>query len=522
MNFTTKDHVRAYLWVLFILFGAASGARAQTAPGTLEAGSRTDSGADIRSLKESLERTQAELAETRAEIRELRGMLEQVLKKDNASASANAVAPTSSEPAAGESAYATSAASNVAGQKPAQIDEDDWQILNARIEELHQDKIESASKYRIKLSGLVLLNLSGVSAQVDNSDLPTVAVPQPLGASSQGSVGASLRQTILGLTGFGPSILGASTSADLQMDFFGGLPSGYGADTSGIMRLRVARIRFDWAKTSLVGGLDVPFFSPNMPTTYLSVAEPAFAAAGNLWTWAPAVSVEQRFDTSFSQLKLQAGIMDAPSYSISSEDERTPTPGESSRQPTYAVRFSANGRDENRTLSFGVSGIYSPQSFPDAGRASGWGLVEDWKFPFLRRLELSGEFFAGKGLDGFGGVPAISSGYQYYDPASAAMLARITMLGGWSQLKVKLDSRSEFNVAAGSGNRDAGTFRRLVLSDSDLVALPPRNQMLFVNYIFRPRSDLVFSPEYRRLRTYPIDGAAAIVNQIGLSAGFLF
>ena len=136
MNFTTKDHVRAYLWVLFILFGAASGARAQTAPGTLEAGSRTDSGADIRSLKESLERTQAELAETRAEIRELRGILEQVLKKDNASASANAVAPTSSEPAAGESAYATSAASNVAGQKPAQIDEDDWQILNARIEEL--------------------------------------------------------------------------------------------------------------------------------------------------------------------------------------------------------------------------------------------------------------------------------------------------------------------------------------------------------------------------------------------------
>jgi hypothetical protein len=46
--------------------------------------------------------------------------------------------------------------------------------------------------------------------------------------------------------------------------------------------------------------------------------------------------------------------------------------------------------------------------------------------------------------------------------------------------------------------------------------------MLFVNYIFRPRSDLVFTPEFRRLRTYPSSGAAVAADQIGLAAAFLF
>jgi hypothetical protein len=43
-----------------------------------------------------------------------------------------------------------------------------------------------------------------------------------------------------------------------------------------------------------------------------------------------------------------------------------------------------------------------------------------------------------------------------------------------------------------------------------------------VNYIFRPRSDLVLSPEFRRLRTYPVTGAPMLANQFGVSAGFLF
>jgi hypothetical protein len=46
--------------------------------------------------------------------------------------------------------------------------------------------------------------------------------------------------------------------------------------------------------------------------------------------------------------------------------------------------------------------------------------------------------------------------------------------------------------------------------------------MMFANYIFRPRSDLLFSAEYRRLRTYEITGSPDSAGQLGLAVGFLF
>jgi hypothetical protein len=54
------------------------------------------------------------------------------------------------------------------------------------------------------------------------------------------------------------------------------------------------------------------------------------------------------------------------------------------------------------------------------------------------------------------------------------------------------------------------------------MSVPARNDMLFANYIFRPRSDLLFSAEYRRLRTYEVTGSPNTAGQIGLAIGFLF
>lgn len=387
-----------------------------------------------------------------------------------------------------------------------------------------QEKVESGSKYRLKLWGLALFNGFGNFGRVDDMDVPTEALHR-LPGDSGGSLGASVRQSIIGLTGTGPEILGARTSADLQMDFFGGLPSGYGGGTSGIFRIRLSRIRFDWDQTSVVGGLDTLFFSPNVPTSYMSLAVPAFASSGNLWTWSPTIRVERRFNTAISQFKIEAGFLDPSGYTTASTATRQPTPGESSRQPVYAVRVSANGTHGDRPMSLGASGIYFPQHFRGGDTVHGWGSVIDWRFPLLPHTELSGEFFAGKGLGSFGGAPVPivrSQDYNQYIQLGAPALARITMLGGWSQLKVVVDSRNEFNVAAGTGGRNSGDLAQAATLFPPLEYLSPRNQMMFVNYIFRPRSDLLFSTEYRRLRTYPLSGPPATAGQLGLAAGFLF
>jgi hypothetical protein len=499
----------------------------QSAPErTASPNGQTVSGQDLNGkielLTRSLEQTQTELARSRSEIEQLRSMLGEVLKRMD---SAQAAAPTQGiRPSEGVSA--AGASSSEAGPPAAQISQDDWDLLNARVEEQRQTKVESGSKFRLRLSGLALFNMFDTAGNVDNLDVPSIALPK-FARFPTGGVGASVRQSIVGITGIGPEIFGARTSADLQMGFYGGLPSGYNATTSGIANLRIVRIRFDWENRSVIAGLDTPFFSPNMPTTYMSVAVPGFASAGNLWTWTPTIRVEQRFGGPGSPFKVEAGLLD-PSSNINyttNNNLRVASPTESSRIPTFATRFSYNRKSEERPASFGVSGVYSPQEFFGPYHQTGWAAVADWKFGLLPRTELSGQFFTGRGIDGFGGVPENPYPLQnqlLYNTFTARLLGDVGVIGGWSQLKFRWNARHEFNVAAGTGGRNSAELRQALLYNIQPPLIPARNQMVFGNYIYRPRSDLLFSAEYRRLRTYEITGSPDSAGQFGLAVGFLF
>ena len=515
MRAIIERQLRLFAPLLCVLAFAGSIVRAQEITGQSPAEGQTALGAKIEVLTHSIEMMQSELEQSRAEIQQLREMLTEVLRTQGNHPAANAVderAVVGQQPQ-----------SPVTNAPPAHIAEDDWQILNARVEEHEQVKVESASKYRVKLSGIALFNVFDTSGQLDNFDVPTVAVQRVSYAS--GSVGASFRQSILGLRGIGPTVFGASTSADLQLDFINNAAGPYGGAAAGLVGLRIARLQFDWSKFSIIGGLETPFFAPNSPTSYLSLAVPAFAAAGNLWNWTPEIRAERRFDFTSSEIKVEAGVLDSTGYSVNGSEVRTPTPGESSRQPVYAVRVSGNNRMEDRAISFGVSGIYSPLRFAYGQVLSASGAIADWKFPLIAKLQLSGAFFTGKGLDGFGGLalPSVQpQDYTHYVYVTAPTLAGIPVVGGWSQLKYTVNSRSEFNAAGGLGARDSGRLRSARQFDPLLLSVPSSNRIFFVNYIFRPRSDLLFSLEYRHFHTSEISGVPNVAAQIGLAAGFLF
>lgn len=505
--------LRALAPMLCLVMFASLSANAQALTSRPPAGDPADLGVKIEMLTRSIQQMQSELQESRQEIQQLREMLTQLLRTE-ASSPPNSSDERTAEP--------TEPQNTAQGAPPAHIAEEDWQILNARVEEHEQVKVESSSKYRLKISGIALFNVFDTSGQLDNFDVPSVVVLPP---TYGGSLGASFRQSILGLRGVGPTIFGASTSADFQLDFINGAAGSYGGVGAGLVALRIARLQFDWSKFSLTGGLDRPFFSPNSPTSYLSLAVPAFASAGNLWNWTPAIRAERRFDLTSGEIKVEAGLFDSTGYSVSGSNVRVPTPGENSRQPLYALRVSGNNRMEDRAISFGISGIYGPLRFIGGQTRSASGVIADWKFPLPARLQLSGAFFSGKGLDGFGGLalPAVQpQDYQNYLYTSAPRLASIPVMGGWSQLKFTLNSRSEFNAAGGIGARDAGRLRAAAENDPFLVTVPPTNRAFFFNYIFRPRSDLVFSAEYRRFYTNAISRAAGEAGQVGLAAGFLF
>jgi hypothetical protein len=124
--------------------------------------------------------------------------------------------------------------------------EDNDYALAQRVEEQQQIKVESASKYRVKLSGLILMSAFSNRGAVDIPDLANLALNSP---DTRGSVGASLRQTMIGLQVFGPELAGAATSAAVSVDFFGGFPPVSFGSTSGLIRLRTAGARLDWRNT---------------------------------------------------------------------------------------------------------------------------------------------------------------------------------------------------------------------------------------------------------------------------------
>jgi hypothetical protein len=468
----------------------------------------------VKQLQEQLKDTQQRLSESEQKLRELSSVVENLQRE---------MATIKGEPTPATSGKVESRHPGTQANRDAKITDDEWQLLTAKVEEHQQTKVESVSKFRLKLSGIFLLNVFGNNGVVDEIDLPRVAYPRSP-AASDGTFGASIRQSVIGLTGYGPNIGGARTSADLQLDFFGGIATGYSGYASGIARLRLARMRLDWDKTSVVGGLDTLFFSPNSPTSYMSVAEPAFASSGNLWTWTPTVRVERRVKTDDIVWKFEGGILDYAGYTGYYQDFRYATPGESSKQPAYAMRISGNSRGEDNPISFGVGGIIAPQRYPNANNVNGWGGLADWKTPIAPHLELSGEFFAGKGIAGFGGVGLVNLQNQSYQflAITAPTIAKLSTIGGWSQLKAKINARHEFNVAAGYGGFNSSNLRNAAGANPTLLFVPARNESMLANYVFKPRSDLVFSLEYRRLKTYNVNDEPYTAGHFGAAAAFLF
>ena len=170
-----------------------------------------------------------------------------------------------------------------------------------------------------------------------------------------------MRQSLLGLEVFGPTLGRAKTRGDIQFDFFGGFPATLDGVTAGLVRLRTATVHFDWARTSIVAGQDTPFFSPLSPTSLASLAYPAFSYSGNLWTWTPQLRVERRLALSGdSSLLVQGGILDSltgqPPYD---QSYRSPQAGERSGQPAYATRLAWTRTAFGRPLTVGASGYYA-------------------------------------------------------------------------------------------------------------------------------------------------------------------
>jgi hypothetical protein len=375
----------------------------------------------------------------------------------------------------------------------------------------------------MRLSGIVLLNLFSNVGTVNNADIPAIANDRPPGGSG-GSFGGTLRQSQIGLEVFGPEFAGARTKADLQLDLGGGFPHTLDGVNFGLLRLRTGTMRMDWAHTSIIAGQDGLFFSPESPTSFASLAVPAFSYTGNLWSWVPQIRIEHRFTLGEdSSLLLQGGILDSQSGEPPVFDAyRTPQAGERSRQPAYATRVSWSRGLFGQPLRIGVAGYYGRQSYGFDRNVDAWAGMTDLDLPLGHGLSVSGKFYRGRGLGGLGGGIGRSVLFSG-DPGSLYTAIRaLNSAGGWAQVKYRPANKLEFNGAFGQDSPYLADLRAFPNPQSYGDPTLTKNQGSMLNVIYRPRSDLLFSAEYRHLKTFTTDNGTYNADHVNLMMGVLF
>lgn len=472
----------------------------------------------IQKLTESMARTQAQVQQSQRQLDEMQKELTALQQQ---------LAAASSSPSA------TLKPSGVTSQPSAAALEDIRErqgLQESQIATLEQAKVESQSKYPVKLTGLILLSGFVNTGGVDMAATPTLAV------SGSGSTGASLRQTVLGFDARGPHLLGASSYADLRVDFDGNPQgaagfSGYYSPNTTLLRLRTAHAALQWSGTEAYFSLDRPLFSPDSPTSLTAVAVPALAWSGNLWTWNPQLGLTQDFGFAGSRhARVQVALMDVgdapltPLIATSTINSGTPaSTGEQSRWPGVEARVALLGSklDENGNR-FGAGAYFASHHTALGHDFDSWAATLDERLSLPAHLRLDSTFYRGLALGGLGGGAFKDFVYRPDTDSSGYYFRALDDVGGWVQLKEKFTERLEVNAAFGLDEVFAGELRPFAVPGALMYQNLARNRTYSGNVIYSPSAYLLFSLEYRHLDSSPVFGFSAGSNIIGLGAGYKF
>lgn len=459
----------------------------------------------VEQLTDAVTRTQAQVDVYQKQLQQLQDQLAEVKKR-------LAEQKAATQPPGADSTTSASSSSN-------QMDEirERQAMQESQIATHEQTKVETESKYPLKVSGLLLFNGNVNTRQVDSSLAPTYALP------GNGSTGLSLRQTVLGLDARGPHLFGATSHADLRADFFArGAESSYAA--AGLLRLRTVHASLSWRNTDLLIQQDRSFLVPNAPDSLVAVAQPEFSWSGNLWVWNPQIGLSHKIGFGrTNSVKLQAGLIDTqdPRWPGSASMAYGVSAAERSRWPGTEGRIALASGDPDTGLEVGVSGYFSPHRNSEMERFNAWAGAMDLRLPIGPHFSMLANAYRGAALGGLGGGGYVD--YVHFYKGTAEIARALDDVGGWTQLETKVSERLEFNGGYGIDNPFTGEIRTStrIPEYSNYQGLL-KNRSAFGNVIYSPSSYLLFSLEYRRLWSNFQTGPTSTSDVIGIAAGYRF
>lgn len=431
---------------VFLLWTTAA-ARAQSVP-------------DLKAILDRLDRLERENQELRQEVRELRTLV---------------AVPPAPVP-----------------ELPERVE-----VLESRVEEHAQTKVETSQKFPLHVTGMALFNMFHNGPRSNGLDVPLTAAVDP----SNRVAGATFRQSILGLEFHGPkTVLGGTVKGSLIMDFFNGTSE----PVYNPLRIRIADITLDWKSRSIAVGYEKAIFNPREPTSLMMVGITPLSGAGNLWRWQPQVRFEQRARLSEStSLTATVGILQT------SEEYggNYPNLEIERRRPGIEGRFELSRRlDETRRIEI-APGFHASTSHIAEVSIPSRLFSLDWFMNPWRRLEFSGAFYYGENVAHLGGL---RQGYLY---VAYGRVTPVHATGGWGQLTFNATSRLAFHLM--SGQQDD--------RNSDLLGSGiAKNLAAGGNAMYHLAPNVILSFEALRTRTTWIASGNKINDRYDLALAYLF
>lgn len=378
--------------------------------------------------------------------------------------------------------------------------------LRARLEQQAQPAVRSRSRGTLEIYGLIVANGYYNSTKTNNSDIPAYAeVPTAADSASHlpmSNVGATVRQSRLGLQVSDVRALGAQVTGHFQFDFVGGQQPSAAGRTSPLMRIRIASIRMDWAHVGLLIGQDWTLLAPQTPTSYAAMGVPLFGYSGNLWFRSPQVRFTA--ETSWkAHLGIQAAVL-APMQPLKQDLISTqPDSAERSGRPTVEGRAYLAWDSGDLASEIGVAGHAGWLATGGDSLLQSRAVSLDGRVALGPHLVISGEAFSGQALGSFNGGVAQNLGW-----GGVPVRAK----GGWVQVDVR--PRSGWQIGGGYGMDDP--------KDEDLLLSGRgRNVTYAAHLIWRPAGGLMFGTEYKRMETLYMAGSL-VANHINVYTAMSF
>jgi hypothetical protein len=365
-------------------------------------------------------------------------------------------------------------------------------IVERRVEEQAQTKVEAPSRFPLELTGTALFQTFYNTKGANSIDVPTTAAASPGRAAG----GATVRQSIIGLRYHGPQTLwGGKISGSLMMDFWDGNTEG--ATTP--FRIRTADFTVDWASRSVSLGLMKPLISPHNPNSMAYIGITPLTSAGNLWRWQPQVRFEQRA----GWFKGQAAVMQT-------NEDSTGAPANllsSRRRPSLELRAAAaKSFAGDRSFEIGV-GTHMSESRVGSQSLPSRIVSADWLVTPLSKLTLTGTFFNGENVHHLGSLR------QSFRIAANGFATTVHSTGGWAQISVAATSRITFNGFAGiHDDRDSDLNR----------GQNGRNRNAGANVMYRMAPNVVLTFEGLQIRSNYVGTVNRRMNRYDLSIAYLF